>query len=53
MLIDFIKKGVSEKFVHELYLEMIVIDKDPATLLDKMSSFKPVSVRKWVGKEDI
>ncbi|MBK8982612.1 MAG: TIGR00730 family Rossman fold protein [Ignavibacteria bacterium] len=53
LLIDFINKAVGEKFVHELYLEMIIVDKDPASLLYKMEEFKPVGVRKWIGKEDI
>lgn len=53
MLMEFIKKAVSEKFVHELYLEMIIMESDPAALLDKMDSFKPVTVRKWFGTEDI
>ncbi|MBS1517783.1 MAG: TIGR00730 family Rossman fold protein [Bacteroidetes bacterium] len=53
LLIDFINKAVSDKFVHELNLEMIIIEKDADTLLDKMKSFKPVGVRKWIGKEDI
>lgn len=53
LLIDFIDKAVGEKFVHELYLNMIIVDKDPSSLLDKMEKFKPVGVRKWIGKEDI
>ncbi len=53
LLIDFINKAVSEKFVHELYLDMIIVDKDPISLLDKMDKYKPVGVRKWINKEDI
>ncbi|MBK9331217.1 MAG: TIGR00730 family Rossman fold protein [Ignavibacteria bacterium] len=53
LIIDFINKAVSEKFVHELYLDMIIVDKDPISLLDKMDKYKPVGVRKWINKEDI
>lgn len=53
LLIDFINKAVGEKFVHELYLDMIKVDEDPDSLLIKMEEFKPVGVRKWINKEDI
>ncbi|HAY35267.1 MAG TPA: TIGR00730 family Rossman fold protein [Ignavibacteria bacterium] len=53
LLIDFINKAVGEKFVHELYLDMIIVDEDPDSLLIKMEEFKPVGVRKWINKEDI
>ena len=52
-LLDFIYKAVDDKFVHEKYLEMIIIEHEPAVLLDKMSMFEPIKVRKWIGNEDI
>ncbi len=53
LLIDFINKAVGEKFVHELYLNMIIVDEDPDSLITKMEEFRPVGVRKWINKEDI
>lgn len=52
-LLDFIYKAVDDNFVHEKYLEMIIVEHEPAVLLDKMSMFEPVKVRKWIGKEEI
>ncbi|MDQ3019575.1 MAG: TIGR00730 family Rossman fold protein [Bacteroidota bacterium] len=53
LLIDFINKSVEDGFVKKETLDMIIIEKDPATLLQNMKEFKPVNVKKWIGKEDI
>ena len=48
LLIEFIKKSISEEFVKEINLEMIIIEKDPEVLIQKMKVFKPAKVRKWM-----
>ncbi len=48
-LIGFIIKSSSEGFVKDDNLRMIIIDSDPASLIEKMKEFKPVEVRKWVS----
>ncbi|MBK8551835.1 MAG: TIGR00730 family Rossman fold protein [Ignavibacteria bacterium] len=47
LMIDFINNCVKQEFVHEKNLDMIIIEKDAETLLEKMKEFKPVTVRKW------
>lgn len=51
LMIEFINNCVKQEFVHEKNLDMIIIEKDPETLLQKMKEFKPVTVRKWTTTE--
>lgn len=48
LLIKFINKSVDEGFVKDVNLDMIIVEKEPQTLIDKMNEFKPVNVRKWI-----
>lgn len=50
LLIKFIYNIVSENFVKEETLQMILIESDPEALIEKMKSFSPVPVRKWLSK---
>ncbi|HMS63737.1 MAG TPA: TIGR00730 family Rossman fold protein [Ignavibacteria bacterium] len=50
-LIEFIQYSVEQKFVNKENLDMIIIETDAERLLDKMKNFKPVKVKKWIGKE--
>ncbi|HMS33191.1 MAG TPA: TIGR00730 family Rossman fold protein [Ignavibacteria bacterium] len=47
-LIDFIKHSVEQEFVYKNNLDMVLIDKDAKSLIDRMKDFKPVKVRKWM-----
>ena len=47
-LIDFINNSVEQEFVNKNNLNMILIDKDVSSLMEKMKEFKPVLVRKWM-----
>jgi len=47
-LIDFINNSVEQEFVYKNNLDMIVIDKDAKSLIEKMKDFKPVKVRRWM-----
>lgn len=51
-LIEFIYHGVEEKFIRKENLDMIIIDSNPEALIYKMKNYKPVVVRKWIGKEE-
>lgn len=48
LLIEFIHKSVHSGFLKEINLEMIIIEKDPTSLIQKMRDFVPVKVRKWI-----
>lgn len=49
LLIEFINKTISEEFVKENNLKMIIVDDDCERLIQKMRDFKPVEVRKWTS----
>lgn len=53
LLIEFIINSVDNGFVKQENLEMIIVENDAENLIRKMKDFKPVEVRKWIGKEDI
>jgi uncharacterized protein (TIGR00730 family) len=38
-------------FVRPAHRDMIVIDPDPATLLDRMAAWQPPAVQKWLGPD--
>jgi len=52
-LIEFIQNSVEEKFVNKENLDMIIIDDDAESLIQKMKDYKPVKVRQWIDKEGI
>jgi uncharacterized protein (TIGR00730 family) len=51
-LITFFDKAVNEEFISEVNREMIIIDKDPSTLIFKMKNYNPPAVRKWISKDE-
>lgn len=46
-LLDFIDSSVAHGFMQQQYREMLLVETDPQTLLDKMDRYKPVAVAKW------
>ncbi|MEO6696173.1 MAG: TIGR00730 family Rossman fold protein [Ignavibacteria bacterium] len=52
-LIEFVKDGVTSKFIKNENLDMIIIDDEPENLVLRMKDFKPVPVKQWINKEDI
>jgi len=52
-LMDFIKVSIDENFVKKEYLDMIIVEKESGSLIDKMKNYKPVEVRKWMDKDEI
>ncbi len=47
-LIEFINYSVEQEFVYKNNLDMILIDKEARSLIERMKDFKPVVVRKWM-----
>ena len=49
LLLDFINNCVSQEFADKKYLDMVTVDSDPESLIQRMKEFKPVEVRKWMN----
>jgi hypothetical protein len=49
-LIAFIDKMVSEGFLNESHRELMVIEKDPDAIIEKLKSHKPVFTDKWLNE---
>jgi uncharacterized protein (TIGR00730 family) len=52
LLSAFLDHSVEEKFVHELHRRMLIIEDEPATLLDAMEAYQSPKVDKWIGRPD-
>jgi uncharacterized protein (TIGR00730 family) len=50
-LVSMLDTMVSDGFLKIENREMLIIDKFPRGLVDKLKEFKPVHVQKWLGKE--
>jgi len=44
--------AVTAGFVHPAHLDMVVMDDDPARLLDRLADWTPVTVSKWLDRTD-
>jgi uncharacterized protein (TIGR00730 family) len=50
---QFVNQGVSERFVRKEHLSMIIVSNEPSDLIDRMISYRPVEVKKWIrGMDD-
>lgn len=52
LLSAFIDHSVKEQFVHELHRQLLIIKKQPVSLLDAMEDYQPPKVNKWIGRPD-
>jgi uncharacterized protein (TIGR00730 family) len=50
-LSDFIDRAVAEGFIKPVHRGAIVMDDDPARLIDRLSTIDLPSVPKWIGRE--
>jgi uncharacterized protein (TIGR00730 family) len=44
--------AVTAGFVHPAHRDMVVVDSDPAVLLDRLAAWTPVTVSKWLAPAD-
>jgi hypothetical protein len=44
---------VTAGFVHPAHRAMVLFDDDPATLLDRLAAWTPVTVSKWLDRPDL
>lgn len=52
LLDGFIDRAVAEGFIRPVHRAAIVIDSDPARLIDRLSSIVLPDVPKWIGREE-
>lgn len=48
----FLQHAMDERFVREEYKPMIIMEQEPALLLDRFSTYQPPQVRKWIGPDE-
>ncbi len=49
-LLTFLDHAVAERFVKEAYRSMLIVDQDPARLLDRFESYVAPKVEKWLDR---
>jgi uncharacterized protein (TIGR00730 family) len=51
-LVEFLDHAVEERFVREDHRAMLMVERDPRTLLDRLRAFEPAAVEpKWIDRE--
>lgn len=48
----FLDRAVTEEFVAPAHREMVLVDDDPAALLDAFTDYTPPEVEKWIDAEE-
>jgi len=48
-LLSFLDRTVSERFVRQAHREMVVVEAEPAALLDRLAAYEAPSAVKWVN----
>lgn len=51
-LLELFDHAVREGFLNTANRRLVLDDEDPEQLLQKMAAFEPVSVEKWIGREE-
>jgi uncharacterized protein (TIGR00730 family) len=49
-LLAFLDHGVHERFVRAPHRAMLLVDDEPARLLDRLAAYEPPGVRRWIGR---
>ena len=50
-LLSFIDRAVDEKFVRGIHREMLIVEQDPLRLLERLGTYEPPRVVKWINVE--
>jgi uncharacterized protein (TIGR00730 family) len=48
----FLDHTVTQGFVKDVHRSMLMVEKNPATLLDRFATYAPPLVSKWIGREN-
>lgn len=52
-LLEFLNRTVEEKFVRQVHREMVIVESEPAALLNRFEEYEPPQVVKWVNAHTI
>ena len=52
-LLTFLDHAVTEGFIRREYRELLVVDADPGSLIQRMESMSPPALPRWVDRESI
>jgi uncharacterized protein (TIGR00730 family) len=52
-LIRFLDHAVGQQFVRAAHRAMLIVDDDPASMLDRFESYEPPAVAKWITEQTI
>jgi uncharacterized protein (TIGR00730 family) len=52
-LADFLDQAVGERFVRDEHRDMLIVEEDPATMLERLRGFDPATLTpKWIDREE-
>ena len=51
-LLAFLDRMVEERFLRDTHRAFVLVDTDPASLLDRMAAHAPPAVEKWIDRSD-
>jgi hypothetical protein len=53
-LVGFLEHAVAERFVRDDHREMLIVEEEPAPMLERLRSFDPTSLTpKWIDRQDV
>lgn len=53
-LVGFLEHAVAERFVREDHRDMLIVEDEPAPMLERLQSFDPASLTpKWIDRQDV
>jgi uncharacterized protein (TIGR00730 family) len=53
-LVGFLEHAVAERFVREDHRDMLIVEEEPAPMLERLQSFDPASLTpKWIDRQDV
>ncbi|GAB4373269.1 MAG: TIGR00730 family Rossman fold protein [Elainellaceae cyanobacterium] len=52
-LITMFDHATAEKFVRPIHRSIVLVDEDPAILLEKLTAFQPVTTNKWTSAQTL
>ena len=51
-LLEFVDRAVSERYVNAEHRGMIVVERSPVSLLDRIEAYEPPRIEKWMDREE-
>jgi hypothetical protein len=51
-LFRFLEHAMAEEFVRPVYGEILILEEDPARLLDRFARYRAPRIRKWISSDD-